>query len=218
MSNERRTGPMYAGKTTRLLQYVRGEGPRFGRVVVAKWSADFRSGSASRVATHDGDSLNDANTVHSFETLDDVDLQSGAFSGLGSGSGSGAGSPATLVAVDEAQFFGQDLLRLWERLRARGRGDELVVAGLDLDFKRERFGHVLDLVDVASESVGLASVHVARLEAHCHVCGSPAPYTMRTVASKEQVLVGGADMYQPTCCAHHEVPEAALVAAQVALS
>jgi len=188
------TGPMFSGKTTRLLQAVRAAQDGFESRLVAKWARDERAGRAA-IGTHDGAVW--CAGVQSVGNLDELALPPAPRGRL-------------LVAVDEAQFFGDDLVRLWLRVRQRDaeraspdRRDLLVVAGLDLDFRRQRFGRVLDLVDATASC---PDAQVERLVARCAQCGAPAPFSMRTFASEDQVLVGGADAYEAVCEAHHALP------------
>jgi thymidine kinase len=94
----------------------------------------MRSGSDLTVKTHSGRVW--TQDVESLSSLDDLFLPD---------------QGRCLVAVDEAQFFGCSLTRLWERIATRSAAstsdpDVLLVAGLDLDFRNEPFGDVLNLV------------------------------------------------------------------------
>jgi thymidine kinase len=191
---------MFSGKSTRLLRFVARHEHDFERVLVAKWDQDMRSGSATRIMTHDGAEL--SRHVGAYASLDDVAQLASSQPGR------------LLVAVDEAQFFGRSLLRLWSAVerrsalrlaeRADGKQDALVVAGLDLDFRRQRFGNVLDLAELAHAKPGS---RVERLCSKCVRCGSLAPYTMRLPGGEDnsQILVGGRETYVPVCGEHHEV-------------
>ena len=78
--------------------------------------------------------------------------------------------------MDEAQFFGTDLLRLWERIEERNKGDALVVAGLDLDFERQRFGHVFRLIRLQSVVVRYIKIMSRMKVSHeCHSRENNAP-------------------------------------------
>ncbi|GBG35012.1 Thymidine kinase, cytosolic [Hondaea fermentalgiana] len=178
-------GPMFSGKTSRLLQLLEDLEPQFGRCLVAKWSEDLRAGSLSAVSTHTGKRR--TSDVHAFASLDDLELP---------------GHQNLLVAVDEGQFFGDDLLRLHDRIVRAEQHHALIVAGLDLDFRKNPFGRMLDLADRADPT------NVETLAAQCHICGAAAPFTSRIVHSANQVLVGGAESYQPTCAEHYCCPEA----------
>eukprot|EP00512_Aurantiochytrium_limacinum_P006591 CAMPEP_0171509814 /NCGR_PEP_ID=MMETSP0959-20130129/14_1 /TAXON_ID=87120 /ORGANISM="Aurantiochytrium limacinum, Strain ATCCMYA-1381" /LENGTH=215 /DNA_ID=CAMNT_0012047103 /DNA_START=95 /DNA_END=742 /DNA_ORIENTATION=+ len=174
-------GPMFSGKTTRLLKTMQILEPQYPTRVLAKWSQDLRAGSQNIVSTHSGLSRT-ANVHAAFTSLDDVKLD----------------SSNTLIAVDEGQFFGEDLLRLWNRISQQPESSNaLLVAGLDLDFLKKPFGVMPLLIDLA----GPGNVEI--LTARCHVCQAPAPFTSRIIQSDHQILVGGAESYQPTCAEHY---------------
>ena len=101
-------------------------------------------------------------------------------------------SSSDVIAIDEAQFF-PDLFEF--TTRAADEGVEVVVAGLDGDFKREPFGDILRLIPHADE--------VTKLRSECAICGTPAPFTARKVSSTDQTLVGGAESYLPVCREHY---------------
>jgi len=97
-----------------------------------------------------------------------------------------------VIAIDEAQFF-PDLLSFCQKRADEGK--HVVVAGLDGDFRRRRFGETLDLIPIADS--------VTKLTAKCSFCGTEAPFTLRKVAREEQTLIGGSDMYLPVCREHY---------------
>ncbi len=110
-------------------------------------------------------------------------------------------SENALLAVDEAQFFDSSLLRLHDRVQSTP-GSALIVAGLDRDFRREPFGHILDLAKrIVMQSGG--QVHMLRAPCHVKGCKSPAPYTKRIVQADSQILIGGCESYVPACLHHH---------------
>ena len=97
-----------------------------------------------------------------------------------------------VVAVDEAQFFPD--LAAFVVAAADTHAQTVLVAGLDGDFRRSRFGQVLDLVPHAES--------VTRLTARCGACGRAAPFSMRLAAppaGESVVDGGGADKYAPAC-------------------
>lgn len=183
-------GPMWSGKTSRLLQVVDGTREHYGRVVVVKHAVDTRCAGVVRSRTG---LVLPADVV--VESLDGVPA-----------------APATLYAVDEGQFFGDSLLRFWHRVAAHP-SSSLVVAGLDLDYRREPFGAMLALAHAA---LGQAEpVTIRRLAARCsHAataadgtpcwCGAPAVYSQRlSGGGAATIAVGGSDKYQPACAKHH---------------
>ena len=98
-----------------------------------------------------------------------------------------------VIGIDEAQFM-PDLLDFCLRAADRD-GKRVVVAGLDGDFLRQPFGQITELLPIADS--------VDKILAQCDYCGAPAPFTSRTVESKETYLVGGSESYRPVCRFHY---------------
>ena len=109
-----------------------------------------------------------------------------------------------VVAIDEAQFFGSDLVGLVDELANRGR--HVIVAGLELDFLARPFGPMPLLAAYADR--------LTKLQASCQYpgCGSrQATRTQRLVdgrpapADAPLVVVGGAATYEARCRHHHRI-------------
>lgn len=94
-----------------------------------------------------------------------------------------------VVAIDEAQFFSDDLVSICTELAKQG--VRVILAGLDMDFQGVPFGPMPKLLCVAE--------YVTKVHAICLDCGNLAQFSHRTVAQKEQVLVGAVDQYKPLC-------------------
>ena len=170
-------GPMFAGKTTHLLDRVqRLEESAAANVLLLKSNKDTRY-ARNKVVTHDGRGR-ECFPVTSLE----VDVVVNAV-------GEKKWRECDVVAVDEAQF----LTNLYEFCRvAADEHDKIVlVAGLNGDFKRETFGEVQETLPLCDS--------VTKLTAKCK-CGRPALFSKRIVnAGDGQELVGGADKYLPAC-------------------
>lgn len=76
-----------------------------------------------------------------------------------------------VVAIDEVQFFSDDIIDVVQTLA--NRGYRVIAAGLDQDFRGEPFGPVPALMAIAES--------VTKLQAVCTVCGSPASRTQRLI-------------------------------------
>ena len=94
-----------------------------------------------------------------------------------------------VVAIDEAQFFDDDLPRVCTELA--GKGVRVIIAGLDMDFKGVPFGPMPELLCIAE--------YVTKVHAICLSCGNLAQFSHRTVAHEQQVLVGAVEEYKPLC-------------------
>lgn len=94
-----------------------------------------------------------------------------------------------IILINEGQFF-PDLVEFVEH--ALECGKKIYVCGLDGDFKRNKFGQILDLIPLCDSVVKLTSL--------CGSCldGKPAIFTLRTSSEKEQTVVG-CDNYMPVC-------------------
>ena len=109
-----------------------------------------------------------------------------------------------VIGIDEAQFFGHDIVALAEELANRGR--HVIIAGLDLDFLARRFGPMPLLAAHADR--------LTKLQASCQYpgCGShQASRTQRLLdgvpapADGPLVVIGGAATYQARCRHHHRI-------------
>ena len=70
-------------------------------------------------------------------------------------------SEADVIGIDEAQFFDQGLVKVC--LQLADQGARVIVAGLDMDFKRKPFGPIPALCAVADD--------VTKVHAICVECG-----------------------------------------------
>ena len=100
-----------------------------------------------------------------------------------------AGKKVQVVGIDEAQFFDDGLPAVCNLLVKNG--VRVIIAGLDMDFKGRPFGPMPTLMAIAES--------VTKVHAVCLICGNPALYSYRLVPSKEKVLLGEKDSYEPRC-------------------
>ena len=102
-----------------------------------------------------------------------------------------------VVAIDEVQFFDENIIMVVTKLAARGY--RVICAGLDLDFRAQPFGPMPTLLALADE--------VMKIHAICTVCGAPATRSQRLSAAKERVLLGETDAYEARCRGHYQYDE-----------
>jgi len=97
---------------------------------------------------------------------------------------------AAVIGIDEAQFFGPDLVDAVEQLA--GRGKRVIAAGLNQDSFGRPFGIMPELMARAD---ALVQVHAV-----CMVCGEEATKSFRKPgAAVAQVLVGTEAEYEARC-------------------
>ena len=169
MSIEVVLGPMFAGKTSYALSAIRKHTAMGRRVMVVKPSCDTRYGNLHEITTHDGDSL-PCITTHTLNALTDDVLE------------------CEVLVIDEAQFF-PGLVAFVQHVAERLHKSVYVI-GLSGDYQRKPFGEILNLIPLASK--------VTLLTAFC-VCSRPAHFTRRLNPNSGQVIIGGAESYEPAC-------------------
>lgn len=105
------------------------------------------------------------------------------------------------IAIDEVQFFGEDMIPVIQDLA--NRGVRVIVAGLDTDFRAEPFGIMPSLLALAED--------VTKLHAICQCCGNLASRTQRLINgsparySDPIILVGAKEQYEARCRHCHVV-------------
>jgi len=171
------TGCMFSGKSERLVRRL-AEARAEGLTAVAfKHSSDNRYGRQS-INTHNGGQC-EAIGVSDARQIPDL-----------------AGS-AGFIAIDEAQFFGRELVEVCQQLMSAGK--DLVVAGLDLDSWGRPFGPMPELAEMADRATWLYAV--------CARCGQTADHTQRVAPiDPGGTMIGGAEAYEPRCAACFEAP------------
>lgn len=93
-----------------------------------------------------------------------------------------------VLAIDEAQFFGEDLKPFVQRAVASGVHVE--VAGLDLDYLAQPFERVAELLPIAD--------NITKTLAFC-ACGNAGRRSHRLTADTRRVVVGGKKAYAAQC-------------------
>ncbi|OGH59949.1 MAG: hypothetical protein A2725_01795 [Candidatus Magasanikbacteria bacterium RIFCSPHIGHO2_01_FULL_33_34] len=111
-----------------------------------------------------------------------------------------------LIAIDEAQFFQKDIIAIVEKLLKQD--INVIIAGLDLDYRGIPFNIMADLLAMAD--------HIEKLFATCFYphCHRKATRTQRLINNKPShyndpiIIVEGAgkEIYEARCIKHHEVP------------
>ena len=137
-------GPMFAGKTTLMLERVKREELARRKCVLMKYSRDTRY-SQNNVSTHD---LAMKAAIPCCELLPHVDEC----------------KEYDVIGVDEGQFF-PDIVEFAEELADCGK--TVIVAALDGDFQRKPFGRVLELISKCETLTKLTAICT---ETHGEAC------------------------------------------------
>ena len=162
-------GPMFSGKSTRLIGLIRKYTYKAKKTIMIKFFADKRYSEKSEVVTHDllkYDSIDCKNLGDHFEKIKNYDV----------------------IGIDEGQFF-PDLVEICEKLALMKK--TVIIAALNGDFRMEPFPVVAKIISKADK--------IKLLKAYCFNCHKDAHYTLRIVQSNETVLIGAGEAYKPAC-------------------
>lgn len=171
-------GSMFSGKTEELIRRIKRATFARQRVVIFKPQIDTRY-SEEEVVSHDHNAVMSVPFSTSAEILNY----------LSSHTTSTDGYDFDVVGIDEAQFFGMDLVDVCNQLA--NKGVRVIIAGLDMDFQCTPFGPIPALCAVADE--------VTKVHAICVKCGALAYVSHRLVHDQNQVLIGEQAEYEPLC-------------------
>jgi thymidine kinase len=112
------------------------------------------------------------------------------------------GKRVECLAIDEGQFV-QDLFLFTKRLLESGH--DVMVSGLELDFRGLPFGEMLSLSWLVRTYAG----NVTELVAYCS-CGAKALYPQRLIegqpAHYDSPIIMAGDFYEPRCADHFVLP------------
>ena len=162
-------GSMFSGKTEELIRRLRRAQFANQKIAIFKPSIDKRY-SDVEVVSHDFHKITSKPVKEASQMLDiDPEVEG--------------------VGIDEAQFFGEELVDVCQTLADRG--VRVIAAGLDTDFKGVPFGPIPKLMAVAED--------VQKVHAICVKCGNLANHSHRLSKSKDLVLLGEKDVYEPLC-------------------
>ncbi len=163
-------GSMFSGKTEELIRRVRLARIAKQKTVIFKPRVDDRY-SEGQIVSHDDQRMDSVPIVHAEEILRRVD------------------DDTNVVGIDEAQFFGMDLVAVCEKLANQGK--RVIVAGLDQDYRGRPFEPIPSLLAVAE--------FITKNLAICVKCGNPANRSQRIGRSTERIVVGAAEAYEARC-------------------
>ena len=170
-------GSMFSGKTEELMRRIRRAQIAKMDTIIFKPKVDDRY-SPAHIVSHNQMKLNS----EIVETSDEILTIS---------------QKAEVIAIDEAQFFDDDIVEICKTLAKQKK--RVIVAGLDTDYRGEPFGPMPYLMCEAD--------YVDKLRAICVKCGNPATYTQRTSKDSQRVIIGETDIYEARCRNCYEPPE-----------
>lgn len=162
-------GPMFSGKTTQLVADYKKFTYIGKKVCVVNYSEDKRYHD-TMLSTHDKIMIP---CIFSEKLGEITNLEE-----------------ADVIIINEGQFF-EDLFEVVIEL-VEQKNKSVYIGGLDGDFKRNKFGKILDLIPYCDK--------VMKLNSLCSQCrdGTPGLFSHRISKETLQVVIGS-DNYQPLC-------------------
>ncbi|MCR4280190.1 MAG: thymidine kinase [Candidatus Komeilibacteria bacterium] len=177
------TGPMFSGKTEELIRLLHRSQISGKKILVIKPKIDTRTNSEiasrkrSEITKGDFKKFMDlpATPVEMAAELDQLI----------------ADDKPDILALDEAQFFGDWIVAYITKLMSNQSDMMILVAGLDMDAWGKPFGSMPQLLAMAD--------NVQKETAVCFVCKAPATMTQKLSRSETTVEVGDSNIYEARC-------------------
>jgi len=160
-------GSMFSGKTEELIRRLKRVEFANQKAVIFKPVTDNRY-SKNKVVSHD------SNEIESIPVNSSSEIES-----LCKG--------VDVIALDEAQFFDDNIVSVCNKLANSGK--RVIIAGLDMDFEGKPFGPMPHLMAIAE--------FVTKVHAICTKTGNLANFSHRISKSKDLVLLGEREEYEP---------------------
>lgn len=164
-------GPMFSGKTSRLIEIYKQ--CKFCNIptLVINHSIDTRY-DQYLLSNHDKVMIPCIQTTQLTTLINNQELEK-----------------AEVILINEGQFFDDlyDCIELWLK-----ENKKIYISGLDGDFERKKFGQIIDLIPLCDK--------VTKMTSLCSMCrnGTPGIFSKRITKEKEQTMVGS-DNYLPVC-------------------
>jgi len=180
MSLEIVIGPMFSGKSSYAVQYIRRKLAIGMKVLVVKPSIDKRYSPENVLVTHNKETV----PCITWDTDEPIVVNNRIL-----------GNPC--IVIEEAQFFKglRDFVTSLLKLRS-----DILLIGLNGDAFQKPFGEIHECIPLATD--------IKMLNALCCICrdGSPGSYSKRIAPDSGQVHVGGAESYIAVCFRHLDFP------------
>jgi thymidine kinase len=171
-------GPMFSGKTTKLIDLYKKYSYCNIKVCVINHTLDTRY-SETQMSTHDGILvpcifITEILPNYNASKTSPIKIQL---------------KEAEVILINEGQFFGDLYDAVLEMLKDN---KKIYISGLDGDFQKNKFGGLLDLIPHCDK--------ITKLHSLCGICknGTYGIFSKRIVKDQTQTLVG-VDNYIPVC-------------------
>jgi thymidine kinase len=160
---------MFSGKSTRLVETVRKYTYKNKKTVLVNFIDDKRYSENSQIVTHDLNKYDSLSCQMLGEIYDVI-------------------KNYDVIGIDEGQFY-SDVVNISEKLAYNGK--IVIIAALSGNFKMEPFETVSKLISKADK--------IKLMKAYCFYCQKTAGFSLRTVCSDQEILIGAGEAYRPVC-------------------
>lgn len=179
MSLEIVIGPMFSGKSTYALSYIRRQRAIGKKVLVIKPNIDNRYSNEEMLITHDKEQIE-------CMVWPVTEILNPGFPSIRN---------SDCIVLEESQFFSG--LRSFVGYTIQAYKKDILIVGLDGDAYQQPFGEIIKCIPWATK--------VSKLCALCNKCkdGTLAPFTKKLQGDmNQQVDVGSSDKYESVCLKH----------------
>lgn len=168
------TGPMKSGKTDELIRRITKSAAAGKKYIIFKPKIDTRT--ENNIASRNNFALPavpiDLKTLNILELITDEDI----------------------ICFDEAQFFHEEILHYTCYLSENNK--RIIISGLDMDYLKEPFGFMPELLSIADK--------VDKLTAVCDRCKSENATLTKRIISDHGIIMVGDDIYESRCRSCYE--------------
>ena len=179
-------GPMFAGKTTELINKIKETKEAGYKVLTFKSSLDTRY-NETKIISHDGEAVDSIPLTYPSE----LELYM-ANSYLKNNDDNKYNYELDKIFIDEIHFFDRQIVDKIDKILSLG--IDVIVAGLSKDYKNKPFKATQTLIEKADEVIPQTAI--------CKICGAPAEYTYKKSNTSDRIEVGAADIYEARCKEH----------------
>ena len=162
-------GSMFSGKTEELIRRLTRAKIAKQNIVIFKPSIENRY-EKNKVVSHDSKSI-DCELISNSQDILKLSKNK------------------DVIGIDEAQFFGIELVEVCNKLA--NQGIRIVIAALDMDYEGNPFEPIPQLMSISEE--------VTKVRAICVQCGDLANYSYRIVDDDNKILLGEKNKYEARC-------------------
>lgn len=194
------TGPMYAGKTSKLMEYYNTSMEKYKLVI--KFANDNRYTNKNELCTHDKKKLN-ANSIYNINQIDILlekyyNEQNILYDE---------------IYIDEAQLYDGNIYKWFMNIYSNTlfrNVKNIYLSCLDYDAEKLIFDKNLDKLIHTKNNV-----YILNLFSKCYICKKKAKYTKKINKninyskltteynkSDKNILIGDTEIYQPSCINH----------------